>query len=123
MPKINSLLILVVGMLSLSGCSSTNVSGEWDCPRQMGHGCITIDEADQIAVEKLNSRYKASSTSEDAEKNKIIQKEEYKVWLAPRVDIIGHKHEASTVYYYEEVGESQDVSLEPIASLKPEELN
>ena len=50
MSKTNLSLISVGAMLAFSACSSTNVSSEWDCPRQAGHGCITIEEADQIAV-------------------------------------------------------------------------
>jgi hypothetical protein len=105
-----SFVFLLGGILALSGCSSSNVSGQWDCPRQVGNGCITIDEADQIAVQRL--QYKEKFPSGIVEKNKIIQKEiiekkERKVWLAPHTDKSGNKHEASTAYYYEEISGNQ----------------
>lgn len=104
-------------MLTLNACSSTNVSGEWDCPRQMGHGCITIDEADQIAVEKLNSKYKEPLDLKDVENDKIIENKERKVWLAPRSDGNGNRHEASTIYYYEEIKGDQDSSGNSVPAL------
>jgi len=105
-------------LLTLNACSSTNVSGEWDCPRQLGHGCITIDEADQIAVQRL--QYKEHSSTEIVQKiqNKIIEKRERKVWFAPHTDKSGNKHEASTAYYYEEIPSTQDSSLEPTVDLE-----
>ena len=95
-------------LLSLGGCSSANVSGQWDCPRQAGHGCITIDEADQIAIGRL--KYKEHSSTEIVEKiqNQIVEKKERKVWLAPHTDKSGNRHEASTAYYYEEIPGNED---------------
>jgi hypothetical protein len=111
MSKTNLSLISVGAMLAFSACSSTNVSSEWDCPRQAGHGCITIEEADQIAVQRL--KYKEHSSTEivnkneTIQKNQIIEKKERKVWLAPRTDKSGNRHEASTAYYYEEISGNQ----------------
>ncbi len=108
-------------LLSLGGCSSANVSGQWDCPRQAGHGCITIDEADQIAIGRL--KYKEHSSTEIVEKiqNQIVEKKERKVWLAPHTDKSGNRHEASTAYYYEEVSGNHDLSFEPTVELGQKE--
>jgi hypothetical protein len=106
-----SFVFLLGGMLALSGCSSTNVSGEWDCPRQLGHGCITIDEADQIAIRRLENK---EQFSDAIMQKKIIEKKERKVWLAPHTDKSGNKHEASTAYYYEEIPGDKDAFISSV---------
>lgn len=70
--QINKMLT-VIGLLSLSACSS-NVSGEWDCPRQQGQGCITINNADQMALRKIE---------QPIEKPSLRVQQEEQIWFAP----------------------------------------
>ena len=68
--------LALMPVIMLSACSS-NVSGEWDCPRQQGHGCIMIKDADKIALEKA-------------------EKHERKVWFAPYKDKSDKRQAASS---------------------------
>ena len=45
-------IICIALFMMLPGCSHFNVSSDWDCPKQAGVGCITIYEADSMAIAK-----------------------------------------------------------------------
>lgn len=102
MKKIGLLIVL----MALSGCSSRNVVGQWDCPAQKGHPCITITEADKIAKNKLEVEQKnedkpTTKTQVFAEAITESLKLQKKVWFAPYTDKRGNYHEASIVHFSE----------------------
>lgn len=49
MPRSKFLLIGLI--LSLSGCSS--YKSTWDCPKEIGIGCSSIEYADEVAKEQI----------------------------------------------------------------------
>lgn len=85
----------VLALLLLTSCSSANVSSEWDCPRQRGHGCINIEQADAIALQKLAERNQQAIELP----KRYIAGHLQEIWFAPHVDANGHLHEASIIKY------------------------
>lgn len=83
----------------LTSCSSANVSGEWDCPRQKGVGCITIEQADSIALQKLTDRNYASEVKAGTPGAVVTKGQLYEIWFAPYIDPQGHIHDASIIKY------------------------
>lgn len=93
----SSKLYALMSALLLTSCSSQNVSGEWDCPRQKGHGCINIELADSIALQKLAERNQPAETLEVPKRYVAGHLQE--IWFAPHIDSSGHLHEASVIKY------------------------
>jgi len=40
------MMLLPILLLFGTGCSSSNVSSDWECPHKRGYKCVTIREAD-----------------------------------------------------------------------------
>lgn len=85
----------VLALLLLTSCSSANVSSEWDCPRQRGHGCINIEQADTIALQKLTERNQQAIELP----KRYIAGHLQEIWFAPHIDEAGCLHEASVIKY------------------------
>jgi hypothetical protein len=85
----------LLATLLLTSCSSANVSGEWDCPRQKGHGCINIEQADAMALQKLDVRNQKAIELPV----KYVSGSMQEIWFAPHIDEHGHLHEASIIKY------------------------
>lgn len=91
----SSRAIALMSALLLTSCSSANVSSEWDCPRQRGHGCINIEQADAIALEKLSKRNQQAIELPKRYLSGHLQE----IWFAPHIDESGCLHEASVIKY------------------------
>lgn len=106
----------IVGLLGLAACSHSNVSGEWECPRPTGHGCINIAVADKMAIEKLRASARTESASSDTEADSEAGDKDNKdstnasagssgifrkIWFSPYTDNAGNWHDSSVVYYQE----------------------
>lgn len=107
-------MMVIAGLVSLSACSHSNVSGDWECPRPNGRGCITIAVADNMAMKKLeaeepdeDAKPENNDSTEDRITSGIEDKQSSpsgkfrKVWFAPFTDSSGNWHDASVVYYQE----------------------
>lgn len=103
MQNVKRISIILLISMSLPSCAGTNVSGEWDCPKQNGHGCIDIERADDLAIKKLADRQKKSASKEadilNEQNNKIGNIRE--IWIAPFQDVNGNYHESTKIKYRE----------------------
>lgn len=81
------LVLAVLPMMVLNACS--HVNSEWDCPKQNGIGCINIEGADNLAIQKMNA---------DKDHNASGQKVR-EIWVAPRTDKFGKSFDASVIRY------------------------
>ena len=77
--------LVILSVLSLMGCSSSNIGKEWDCPVKGGLPCVTISEADSYLRHKRGGIVKLGS------------KEKYKIEFNEYTDKRGNVHEKSIV--------------------------
>ena len=89
-------VVLLVGLF-LSGCSASNIKGDWDCPVKKGLGCVTISEADRHANSMINSDLQPKS------KEVRLGKEKYKVYFGEYTDRRGNVHEKSIIRVSQDV--------------------
>ncbi|MCE2993412.1 MAG: hypothetical protein ACK5WS_03090 [Alphaproteobacteria bacterium] len=91
--KINTCLVMAAS-LALSACS--NVKSDWDCPKQNGIGCINIEEADNLAMQRIrdNQEHDAGEIKHNVSGTKVRE-----IWVAPGKDKFGKPFDASIIRY------------------------
>ena len=91
--KIKACLVMAAS-LGLVACS--NVKSDWDCPKQNGIGCINIEEADNLAMQKIrnNQEHDAGDMKHTVSGQKVRE-----IWVAPRTDKFGKSFDANVIRY------------------------
>lgn len=82
----NKVIIGVLVSISLTSCAGTNVSSDWDCPKQKGYGCINIERADLLAIDQLKIRdnKRQEDESQQSLKPSAAVNTIRNIWFAPR---------------------------------------
>lgn len=91
--KIKSCLVIAASF-GLVACS--NVKSDWDCPKQNGIGCINIEEADNLAMQKIRADRERGLGEI---KHNVSGQKVREIWVAPRTDKFGKSFDASVIRY------------------------
>ena len=93
---------IALSILLLSGCSTSNVRSNWQCPSPNGLDCVTITQADQKAdMQQETMKHCCNNTGQiKTFKNHSERTNEKigKVWVFPYSDSQGDYHEGRYVH-------------------------